>query len=102
MPVSINTNPAASTAARALDLANRNLTDSLKRLSTGKRIANLYDDAAGDAVQLRFANSIKQYDVLKNNIQNGISFLDTAQGVLETADSIMSRIAVLSSSSSSW
>ena len=95
MPVSINTNPASATAARALEIANKNLTDSLKRLSTGSRIANTYDDAAGEAVQLKLKNQSKQYDVLKSNLQNGISFLDVQQGVLETATSTVSRLGEL-------
>jgi flagellin len=95
MPVTITTNPASRTAAQALDNANSALTDSLKRLSTGNRIANNYDDAAGVAVELKMQFRSKQYDVLKNNIQNGISFCDVQQGVLSTAMAAVIRLGEL-------
>jgi flagellin len=95
MPVTISTNSGAAVAARALDNANSALTDSLKRLSTGNRIANNYDDAAGVAVEQKLAFQGKQYDVLKNNIQNAVSFADTQQGVLSTAMNLASRLGEL-------
>jgi flagellin len=95
MPLSITTNPAAGTAARALELANSKLTDSLKRLSTGKRIANPYDDAGGEAVQLKMGAAITRYGTTKKNIQNAISYLQVQDGVLQTAVSIVSRMADL-------
>ena len=53
MPVTINTNTAASTAARALEVANKNLTDSLKKLSTGNRIVNNMMTLLVEAVELK-------------------------------------------------
>jgi len=95
MAVTINTNTAAATAARALEIANNNLTDSLKKLSTGNRIVNAYDDAAGEAVQLKLKSQSAQYDVLKNNLQNGISFLEVQGGVVDTAIEALTRIGEL-------
>jgi flagellin len=95
MPVTISTNTAAYTAARALDNATSALTDSLKRLSTGNRIANNYDDAAGSAVAAKLSFQGKQYDVLKSNLQNAVSFADTQQGVLGTAMEAMTRLGEL-------
>jgi flagellin len=95
MPLSITTNPAAGTAARALELANGKLTDSLKRLSTGKRIANPYDDAGGEAVQLKMGAAITRYGTTKKNLQNAISYLQVQDGVLTSAVSIVSRMADL-------
>jgi len=97
MPVTINTNTAASTAARALEIANNNLTDSLKKLSTGNRIVNAYDDAAGESVQLKLKSQSAQYDVLKANLQNGISFLEVQGGVVDTAIEALTRIGELNS-----
>ena len=95
MPITINTNPAAKVAARALEVANNNLTTSLKKLSTGKRIVNLYDDAAGEAVQQRLKNENAQYNALKTNIQNGISLLETQAGILDSAMSALIRVGEL-------
>jgi flagellin len=95
MPVTLSTNPAQGTAARALEHANRDLTSSLKRLSTGNRIANIYDDAGGEAVQLKLKAQSARYSVLKNNLQNGISFLQVQEGVLTTASDVASRMGEL-------
>ena len=95
MPVTINTNTAASTAARALEVANKNLTDSLKKLSTGNRIVNAYDDAAGESVQLKLKSQSARYDVLKANLMNGISFLEVQGGVVDTAIDALTRIGEL-------
>jgi len=95
MAVTLSTNPAQATAARALNMANRDLTDSLKRLSTGNRIANIYDDAGGEAVQLKLKAQSARYDVLQNNLMNGISFLQVQEGVLTTATDIASRMGEL-------
>jgi len=95
MPLSITTNPAAGTAARALEIANGKLTDSLKRLSTGKRIANPYDDAGGEAVQLKMGAAVTRYGTTKKNLQNAISYLQVQDGVLQSAVSIVSRMADL-------
>jgi len=95
MPVTLSTNPAQATAARALEHANRDLTSSLKRLSTGNRIANLYDDAGGEAVQLKLKAQSARYSVLQNNLMNGISFLQVQEGVLTTATNVASRMGEL-------
>jgi flagellin len=95
MPVTIGTNPAASAAMRTLDHANRNLTSSLKRLSTGNRIANSYDDAASEAIQLRMVSDVTRYGVVQRGIQNAISFLEVQDGFLQTGNNIVSRVAEL-------
>jgi flagellin len=95
MPVTLSTNPAQATAARALEHANRDLTSSLKRLSTGNRIANIYDDAGGEAVQLKLKAQSARYSVLQNNLMNGISFLQVQEGVLTTASNVASRMGEL-------
>jgi len=95
MPVTLSTNPAQATAARALEHANRDLTSSLKRLSTGNRIANIYDDAGGEAVQLKLKAQSSRYTVLQNNLMNGISFLQVQEGVLTTASEVASRMGEL-------
>lgn len=95
MPVTLAANGAANIAMRTLDQANRNLTSSLKRLSSGNRIANIYDDAASEAVQLKMTSDIKRIDVAKTGIQNAISFLEVQDGFLQTASSIVSRMGEL-------
>jgi flagellin len=96
MPVTINSNSASRFAALNLEKAQNNLQASLSKLSSGKRIVQPYDDAAGEAVQLKMQSSISRYGQVKNNIQNAISYLQTQDGVLQTATDIVSRMAELS------
>ena len=95
MPVTINSNSAANFAALNLEKAQTNLQSSLAKLSSGKRIVQPYDDAAGEAVQLKMKSSIARYGQVKNNIQNAISYLQTQDGVYQTATDLVSRMAEL-------
>jgi flagellin len=95
MPVTINSNSAASFAALNLEKAQSNLQSSLSKLSSGKRIVQPYDDAAGEAVQLKMQSSIARYGQVKNNIQNAISYLQTQDGVYQSATDMVSRMAEL-------
>jgi flagellin len=95
MPVTLSANSASSVAMRTLDQANRNLTSSLKRLSSGNRIANVYDDAASEAVQLKMNSDIKRIGVAKTGIQNAMSFLEVQDGFLQTASSVVNRLGEL-------
>jgi flagellin len=93
--VTISSNPSAGAAALNLDKAQRNLMSSLAKLSSGKRIVNPYDDAGGEAVQLKLKAAVTRYGTAKNNIMNAVSFLQVQDGVLQTATEIVGRIADL-------
>lgn len=95
MPVSISSNPSAGFAALHLEKAQKNLMSSLAKLSSGKRIVNPYDDAGGEAVQLKLKAAITRYDTTKKNIENAVSYLQVQDGILQTATSIVSRMADL-------
>jgi len=97
MALVISSNFAASFAARTLEKNNDNLTRSLNKLSSGQRIVQPTDDAGGFAVQLKMKAQIQRTSVTKNNIQNAISFLQTQDGVLQTATEVVGRIAELKS-----
>ena len=95
MGLVISHNFAASYAARQLEINDDNLRNSLNKLSSGKRIVRPTDDAAGMAVQLKMKAAINRGFAAKNNIQNAISLLQTQDGVLTTATSVVDRIAEL-------
>jgi len=95
MGLVISSNFAAAFAARQIEINNDGLQKSLNRLSSGKRIVNPADDAGGMAVQLKMQAAIKRGAVTKNNIQNAVSFLQTQDGVLQTATKVVDRIAEL-------
>ena len=97
MSTVINTNFAASTAAYNLDRTNQNLQRSLNRLSTGSRINSAYDDAGGLAVSMKLSAAIRRSQAVNANVGNSLAFLQTQDGVLKTADKVLSRLSELTS-----
>jgi flagellin len=97
MSVVINTNSAATSAAYNLSNTNVNLQRSLNRLSSGSRINSSYDDAGGLAVSMKMSASIRRTDATLANVNNSLSFLQTQDGVIKTADKILNRMSELAS-----
>jgi flagellin len=95
MSVVINTNSAATSAAYNLSNTNVNLQRSLNRLSSGSRINSSFDDAGGLAVSMKMSASIRRTDATLANVNNSLSFLQTQDGVLKTADKILNRMSEL-------
>ncbi len=95
MSVVINTNSAATSAAYNLSNTNVNLQRSLNRLSSGSRINSSADDAGGLAVSMKMSASIRRTEATSANVGNAISFLQTQDGVLKTADKILNRMSEL-------
>jgi flagellin len=93
--ISINTNSASSAAAYNLSNTNVNLQRSLQKLSSGSRINSSFDDAGGLAVSMKLSASIRRTEATQANVNNALSFLQTQDGVLKNADSIISRISEL-------
>jgi flagellin-like hook-associated protein FlgL len=97
MSTVINTNFAASTAAYNLDRTNQNLQRSLNRLSSGSRINSAYDDAGGLAVSMKLSAAIRRSQAVNANVGNSLAFLQTQDGVMKTADKVLSRMSELTS-----
>ena len=82
MAIVINSNPTATAASNNLSSANDALRKSLARLSSGYRIVSPEDDAGGLAVAYKLSAQLKRNHAIKNNVQNGISFLQVQDGHL--------------------
>ena len=95
MSVVINTNTASSLAAYSLSNSNVNLQRSLQRLSSGSRINSSFDDAGGLAVSMKMSASIRRTEATQANVGNAISLLQTQDGVLKSADKVLSRMSEL-------
>ena len=95
MSVVINTNSAATSAAYNLSNTNVNLQRSLNRLSSGSRINSSFDDAGGLAVSMKMSASIRRTDATLANVNNSLSFLQTQDGVMKTADKVLNRMSEL-------
>jgi len=95
MSVVINTNTASSLAAYSLSNSNVNLQRSLQRLSSGSRINSSFDDAGGLAVSMKMSASIRRTEATQANVGNAIAILQTQDGVLKSADGVLSRMSEL-------
>jgi len=97
MPLTINTNMAASRASYFLSKNNDALQKSLDRLSSGKRITQPSDDAGGLAVAMKMQGSIDGLRGSANNVANALSFLQVQDGILDSAGKIVARMGELQS-----
>ena len=95
MPLHINTNAAAANASYFLSKNNAALQKSLNRLSSGSRITKPSDDAGGLAVSMKLQGTINRLNGVEKNIGNAISYLQVQDGILESAASIVDRMAEL-------
>jgi flagellin len=93
--ISINTNPAASAAAYSLENVTRNLQKTLTRLSSGSRIVSPMDDAGGLAVSMRLSAAVRRTEATQSNVSNAQAFLETQDGVLKSAEKVISRLGEL-------
>jgi len=91
----INTNTAASRGARFLSEASGNLSKSLARLSSGSKIVEPQDDAAGLAVASRMEAQINRTEATRSNIGNAISFKQTQDGYLAKVGKALDRMSEL-------
>jgi flagellin len=82
-------------AAHYLKQNQQQLQQSLKRLSSGKKITGGGEDPGGLAVAMKINASIKRLAAAESNVQNGISFLEVQDGLLETVGNIVTRISEL-------
>ena len=91
----INTNTAAARGARYLGESSGNLQKSLARLSSGSKIVEPQDDAAGMAVASRMDAQINRTEATRSNIGNAISFKQTQDGFLAKASKALDRMSEL-------
>jgi flagellin-like hook-associated protein FlgL len=87
----------ASHSALNMSRANDLLKKSMLRLSSGKRIISPADDAGGLAVGMKLQSQLRRTAATKQNIQNGVSFLQMQDGALKVSGEILDRMAELKS-----
>lgn len=91
----INTNIQAQSAARNLQESQGMLGKSLARLSSGSKITNPSDDAAGLAVSLKLDAQVNRLAAAKSNLGNAISFTQTQDGFLQRVGRALDRMSEL-------
>ena len=95
MSLTITTNPAAARASMHLAKNNLMFQRSISRLASGKKISSGADDPGGLAVSMKLKASYNRLAGAYNNVQNGMSFLEVQDGLLDSAGKILDRMSEL-------
>lgn len=92
---SILNNVAALGATRQLGITGKGLEQTIERLTTGRRINRASDDAAGLGISNKLGADIRIAAQGKRNANDGISYLQVADGVLDEVTNLLTRAAEL-------
>ncbi len=95
MGLRINTNVPSLIAQRNLRTTRGSLDKSLERLSSGHRINNAGDDAAGLAISESMKAQLRGLGQAERNAQDGISVVQIAEGALAEVSNILIRLREL-------
>lgn len=91
----INTNVQAQANANTLKATQARLGKSLARLSSGSRIIQPADDAAGLAVASRIDAQVNRIGAANYNVSNAVSFVQTQHGYLQKISKALDRMSEL-------
>jgi len=88
----INTNYLSLVSQNNLRSSQSALGSAIERLSSGLRINNAKDDAAGQAISNRMTAQIRGMTQAARNANDGISLVQTAEGNLKEINTNLQRI----------
>jgi flagellin len=91
----INHNISAEFANRLLRATHLDMVKSIERLSSGMRINKAGDDASGLAVSEKLRSQVRGLLQAARNTEDGISFIQTAEGALQEMHSVLHRVREL-------
>ncbi len=97
MALFVNTNLASLNAQRHLDQSSGAVSQSLERLSSGVRINNAYDDAAGLAIADKLNRDVRVINQAIRNANDGLSALAIGDKALGTITDVVTRASELAS-----
>lgn len=96
MGLRIATNIASQEVQKNLSQVAGRGQESLSKLSSGKRISKAADDAAGLAISQRLRATSRGLSQATRNANDGISYVQTAEGALNESSNIVIRLRELS------
>jgi flagellin len=96
----INHNLSAMFSSRQLNDTSLVQGKNMEKLSSGMRINRAGDDASGLAVSEKMRSQVRGLNQASTNAQNGISFIQTTEGYLQSTQDILQRVRELSVQSS--
>lgn len=100
MALAINTNTASLGAQKNLNNTQRALAGNLGRLSSGQRINQASDDAAGLGASEKMKAQIRGLSQASRNANDGISMIQIAEGAMNEQAAILTRLRELAVQSS--
>ena len=96
MAMVVQHNLTAMNANRQLGITTGAQAKSSEKLSSGYRINRAGDDAAGLKISEKMRSQIRGLNKASDNAQDGVSLIQTAEGALNEAHSILQRMNELS------
>ncbi len=91
----VNTNVMSLNAQRNLMMSQRTQNEAMSRLSSGLRINNASDDAAGLSIGSNMTAQIRGVDMAAKNSNDAISMTQVAEGAMQESTSILQRMREL-------
>ena len=91
----INNNISALNTHRNMTINTNNTSKAMEKLSSGMRINRASDDAAGLSISEKMRSQIRGMEAAQRNAQDGISYIQTAEGALNEVSSILTRMKEL-------
>ncbi len=101
MGLRISTNIAAMSAQRNLGIQSLEQSKNFSRLGSGNRIVTAGDDAAGLSISENLRAQVRSLKQAERNANDGISFVQVAEGGLSEVGNILIRLRELSVQASS-
>jgi flagellin len=92
MGFSVNTNLDALNTYKNLSGVQNSLSKSLEKLSSGLRINNAGDDAAGLTIATQLGSQVSGLTQAARNAQDGVSVVQTADGALTQTQALLGRL----------
>jgi len=96
MGLRIGTNIASMSAQRNLSKTSVEIQKTFNRLASGKRITSAGDDAAGLSISEHLTAQVRSLKQAERNANDGISFVQVAEGGLSEVGNILVRLRELS------
>jgi len=99
MAMYVNTNIAALNTYNSLNSNQESANAALQKLSSGKRINNAGDDAAGLAISNTMQAQINGNVQANRNVQDATSFIQQADGQVKSVTQMLQRMSTLATQS---
>jgi len=101
MALSINTNAAAISVLKNINSTNNDMNKTMERLSTGFRINNASDDAAGFAISSKLSAQLSALGAAQQNATQASAMVKMADNGADEIQTMVERLKVLATTAAS-